>query len=532
MNELTHRRWGMTIDVNRCVGCQTCTVACKHANDTVPEVQWRKVLDVEVGQYPDVERLFLVTGCQHCAEPSCVPVCPTGATKQREDGLITMDYDLCIGCASCAVACPYQARTIVHDKPTYFGIATPQETKVAHDERVGVAQKCTFCIDRIDEGLTNGFEPGADPLATPACASSCISQAIKFGDFNDPKSEVSKLTAERDFFQMHEELGNDPQIKYLIETPAVPSRLSDENDLDEEALSDTENALVGKRQDFWDMRAAMNFILGGIGSGAIIMSYFFSLLGSIETSELMRINLVSGIIIAVGLFFVWLKIGRKLRAPLAILRPQTSWMSREIYAVGILFLSIWFMFFYSSPILHIAAAASAAAFLYCQAQILYSGKGIPTWRVKQIPLMLISSGLLEGIGLCMLLTFSWKTEVSANSFTTPLAILFILLNSFLWRRYLRNAKTWGVGPIDRDILRKITPKLFLTGYVIPIILFGLILLDINSLGLLAQIGGFLSIMGGVMWKAVLITQACHMQNFSLGKLPQRGSGKFAAPTNF
>ena len=107
-----------------------------------------------------------------------------------------------------------------------------------------------------------------------------------------------------------------------------------------------------------------------------------------------------------------------------------------------------------------------------------------------------------------------------------------MLNSFLWRRYLRNAKTWGVGPIDRDILRKITPKLFLTGYVIPIILFGLILLDINSLGLLAQIGGFLSIMGGVMWKAVLITQACHMQNFSLGKLPQRGSGKFAAPTNF
>ena len=147
MNEITQKRWGMTIDVNRCVGCQTCTVACKHANDTVPGVQWRKVLDVEVGRYPDVERLFLVTGCQHCAEPSCVPVCPTGATKQRDDGLITMDYDLCIGCASCAVACPYQARTIVHDKATYFGVSTAQETKVAHDERVGVAQKCTFCID-------------------------------------------------------------------------------------------------------------------------------------------------------------------------------------------------------------------------------------------------------------------------------------------------------------------------------------------------------------------------------------------------
>ena len=113
-SELTHTpRWGMVVDVNRCVGCQTCTVACKHANDTVPGVQWRRVLDVETGKFPDVERLFMVVGCQHCAEPPCVPVCPSGATKQRGDGLVTMDYDLCIGCASCAVACPYQARTIV-----------------------------------------------------------------------------------------------------------------------------------------------------------------------------------------------------------------------------------------------------------------------------------------------------------------------------------------------------------------------------------------------------------------------------------
>ena len=80
------KRYGMIVDLNRCVGCQTCTIACKHSNDTPPGVQWRRVLDVEQGQYPDVERLFLVTGCQHCAEPSCVPVCPTGATRQREDG--------------------------------------------------------------------------------------------------------------------------------------------------------------------------------------------------------------------------------------------------------------------------------------------------------------------------------------------------------------------------------------------------------------------------------------------------------------
>jgi len=529
MNEIKHKRWGMTIDVNRCVGCQTCTVACKHENDTVPGVQWRKVLDVEVGKYPDVERLFLVTGCQHCAEPSCVPVCPTGATKQREDGLVTMDYDLCIGCGSCAVACPYQARTIVHDKPTYFGTATPQETLVAHDERVGVAQKCTFCIDRVDDGLAQGKRPGIDHLATPACASSCITQAIKFGDFNDPESEVSKLVSERDFFQMHEELGNDPQIKYLIETPAVPTRETDPNDLDDDALSDLENALVGERQTFWDMRAAMNFIMGGIGSGTIVMAYLLNFISPINSQELSNINLIAGIVLAVGLFFVWLKIGRKLRAPLAILRPQTSWMSREIYAVGLIFLSIATEFFYPSSILHATTAVGAAGFLYCQGRILHSGKGIPTWRVAQMPIMLVATGLLEGIALFSLIYFTRGEEISPTSPIPPLAILLILLNSYLWRRYVRNAKTWGIGPIDRTILRRITPKLHIIGHLVPLALFAAIFLNLGSSILLVEVGSFLALMGGVLWKSIVITQACHMQNFALGKMPQRGSGKFAAP---
>ncbi|MDE0385293.1 MAG: 4Fe-4S dicluster domain-containing protein, partial [Defluviicoccus sp.] len=149
-------RYGMVVDLNRCVGCQTCAIACKHANDTPPGVQWRRVLDVERGTYPDVERLFLVTGCQHCAEPPCVPVCPTGATRQRADGLVTMDYDTCIGCGYCAVACPYQARTIAHDTGWYYGESTAQEAHVAHDERAGVANKCTFCVERVDEAAALG----------------------------------------------------------------------------------------------------------------------------------------------------------------------------------------------------------------------------------------------------------------------------------------------------------------------------------------------------------------------------------------
>ena len=148
-----------------------------------------------------------------------------------------------------------------------------------------------------------------------------------------------------------------------------------------------------------------------------------------------------------------------------------------------------------------------------------------------MPLMLVTTGLLEGIGLFCLLNFTWGTEISTSSPILPLAILLILFNSFLWRRYLRNLKVWGIGPTDRHILNRITPKLYTIGYILPLILYGIIFIDLSSLSLLAQISGFLVIMGGVLWKAILITQACHMQNFALGKLPQRGSGKFAAPIN-
>jgi len=83
-------RWGMVVDLRRCVGCQTCTAACKHANATPPGVQWRRVLDLEFGAYPDVQRAFVPTGCMHCDDPPCADVCPTTATKKRADGIVTI----------------------------------------------------------------------------------------------------------------------------------------------------------------------------------------------------------------------------------------------------------------------------------------------------------------------------------------------------------------------------------------------------------------------------------------------------------
>jgi phenylacetyl-CoA:acceptor oxidoreductase subunit 1 len=209
-------RWAMIADLRRCVGCQTCTAACKHANGTPPGVQWRRVLDVETGEFPDVERAFIPIGCQHCDEPACLPVCPTTATRKREDGIVTIDYDLCIGCAYCTMACPYQARFKTPAGVFAYG-ATPTANEERRDEpsQRSVATKCTFCVDRIDQGLEKGLLPGRDAEATPACVNACIAEALAFGDIEDPDSNVSQLLARNEHFRLNEELGTGPGFYYL-----------------------------------------------------------------------------------------------------------------------------------------------------------------------------------------------------------------------------------------------------------------------------------------------------------------------------
>jgi phenylacetyl-CoA:acceptor oxidoreductase subunit 1 len=208
-------RWAMIADLRRCVGCQTCTASCRHANATPPGVQWRRVLDMEVGEYPEVKRAFVPVGCQHCDEPPCMDVCPTTATKQRADGIVTIDYDLCIGCAYCSVACPYQARYKTLRATFAYATQMASEAKRQDDATLAVATKCTFCVDRIDAGVATGKTPGVDPEATPACVNACISQALAFGDLDDPQSNVSTLLRESRHFRMHEELGTGPGFYYL-----------------------------------------------------------------------------------------------------------------------------------------------------------------------------------------------------------------------------------------------------------------------------------------------------------------------------
>ena len=538
------QRYGMVVDINRCVGCQTCTISCKHVNDTPPGVQWRRVLDVERGTFPDVERLFLVVGCQHCAEPPCVPVCPTGATQQREDGLVTMDYDQCIGCGYCAVACPYQARTIMHDKRWYYGEPTRQEEAVSHDDRLGVATKCTFCIEKVDDAKRTGATAGVDLGLTPACAASCIAQAITFGDFNDAKSGVSALIRENAHFQMHEELGTDPQIKYLYEVPnATPGQAAAPEDIDDDKMRDLENPLVGRRQTLWDFRAAMNFTLGGMSAGLVVIAFVFSGFGVVSTATLTALNITAGLGMAIGLGSVFLEIGRKSRFLYVLRRPQSSWMSRETYAVAVFYPAIGLAAVNPIALWFGLAASAAAAFLFCQARILYMAKGIPAWRAPAVPWLVVATGLLEGVAL-----LSIYIAISGNPAAWPFSGgtrlvpdlhwvagaggALTVVTMVIWQSYCANATGAGIGPLARDQLLRLDPWLRWGGYALPAggfaVAAALGIENPAAAGVLA-VSGALSVAGGSALKITLIVRACHEQGFAIPRMPQRGSGQRAAP---
>ncbi len=198
-------KWGVAVDLKRCTGCQACTMACKVENGTPRGVFWTRVVEKEEGTYPFAYKVFMPLRCNHCADPPCVDVCPTGANHQREkDNLVLIDQEKCIGCHSCVVACPYQARFIPDNDEGYYGAdKTPYEEVTHRGWQVGTAQKCTLCVHRIDQGLE------------PACVETCPTRALVFGDLNDPGSEISELIRQRSNFKPRAELGTDPSVFYL-----------------------------------------------------------------------------------------------------------------------------------------------------------------------------------------------------------------------------------------------------------------------------------------------------------------------------
>ena len=181
------KRYGMLIDLRRCIGCQACTVSC-HIENAAPLGNFRTIVsqfEVEDEASGECATFMLPRLCNHCENPPCVPVCPVQATFQRQDGIVVVDSDRCVGCAYCVNACPYDARFI--------------------NDKTNTADKCTFCAHRLEANLL------------PACVESCVGGARIIGDMRDPDSEISQMIAEyRDqLMVLQPEKNTFPQVFYL-----------------------------------------------------------------------------------------------------------------------------------------------------------------------------------------------------------------------------------------------------------------------------------------------------------------------------
>lgn len=203
-------RYAMAIDTKRCVGCQTCSVACKMANNLPKGIRRNHIIttgstytDCGGGTFPEIDMKFIPLACQHCAKPACVDICPTGASFQTEDGVVQINTEECIGCKACVAACPYDVRHLIEGEPEfYLDFATGDGMEPTH--LAGTIDKCNLCYQRITDG------------GIPACMELCPGRARFWGDLDDPESEISKAIEGRETMKWLESEGTEPSTLYLV----------------------------------------------------------------------------------------------------------------------------------------------------------------------------------------------------------------------------------------------------------------------------------------------------------------------------
>ncbi|MCU0843028.1 MAG: 4Fe-4S dicluster domain-containing protein [Thiobacillaceae bacterium] len=195
-------RWGMLIDTTKCAdGCSDCVSACNTENGlsgaTGPQdAQWIRKLNIKHLKTGVETSLPML--CQHCEHPPCVDVCPTGASMKRADGIVLVDRHICIGCRYCMMACPYKARSFVHEP------LTDQNPEVPRGK--GCVESCTFCVQKVDRGEN-----------TTACVEACNAaghKAMIFGDLMDPNSELSQVLRSTMTTEVRADLGLNTGVRY------------------------------------------------------------------------------------------------------------------------------------------------------------------------------------------------------------------------------------------------------------------------------------------------------------------------------
>lgn len=220
------RRWGMIIDLRRCVACRACIVSCKSENKTPPGLSYNRFIEEDVGEFPLLRHVGITQPCMHCEKPSCLEACPVEAIYKRADGLVVVDYDKCQGIQACVEACPYQAihfdegRSYIDDPTNAFNSIPSSELGAAYGVRakdqapIDRSRKCTFCLHLQNEK--------GDYREPPACTRTCMGKAIHFGDLKDPEAtcvahgeSMQGFLAQRAHYRLKQELPNQPAVYYL-----------------------------------------------------------------------------------------------------------------------------------------------------------------------------------------------------------------------------------------------------------------------------------------------------------------------------
>jgi menaquinone reductase, iron-sulfur cluster-binding subunit len=239
-------RWAMVIDLDKCVACQGCSIACRFENNTPAAkpnealkgraVLWNDVFPMPVNptgktaEYPNVTTRYMTRPCMHCDNPPCIKVCPVQATYIDDEGLVRQNYARCIGCRFCTVACPYSVRYFTWHEPEWEEslveylnpdrIETRGTLEGPAVRPVGVVEKCTFCIHRLHKARAQAKAEGRDfrpDEYVPACVQTCTGKARFFGDLEDAHSTVSLLAKSPRAFHLLEEVGTHPKVIYLHE---------------------------------------------------------------------------------------------------------------------------------------------------------------------------------------------------------------------------------------------------------------------------------------------------------------------------
>jgi len=216
----------MLIDLAKCVGCDACSVACKIENSSPGDIWWAPVINTEVGKFPKARLSFLPTLCMHCEEPPCMKSCPTKSISRREDGIVVINEDSCAGSRSCVSACPYNAISMWEEStPTTYRDGMEESTHpidvmAKKKHKIGAAQKCTFCVHRMDAAKQIGLIPGVHRDATPACVLACPAECRIFGNIEDPNSPPFKYLEQakkdgRAIFVLRPEANTKPKVAYL-----------------------------------------------------------------------------------------------------------------------------------------------------------------------------------------------------------------------------------------------------------------------------------------------------------------------------